>query len=188
MNGIGVGRAASVGEAAIDSGDTARKDAGYCSIGHIAGTKAKCLACIRRLERCVRQGFRPVQVGQSVLFCIFNRGGDVAATIGKITAREGLDDIAVAIAPARHAILAFDLKTLEFVLQYDIDRACNRVCAIDRRSADGQHLDMIDEPDRNGIEIDFLAGRRSTKGARRRRGATRNEPSAIDQNQRTLCA
>src|SRR3546814_3287586 len=67
---------------------------------------------------------------------------------------------------------------LEVLAQDQVDHAADRVGAVDRRGAVGEHFDALDSGQRDGVEVGTGAG-----GERRLRGAV-----AVDQDQGALAA
>jgi hypothetical protein len=82
--------------------------------------------------------------------------------------------------------LSFDTPVF---LQNDIDRARDGVRAVDRRAADRNGLDPVDQLGWNGIQVDLLAGaadRIVQAGAVQACRARRDETAAVDQHQGSL--
>ena len=144
-----------------------------------------------------RRGHFAIVVNQAAALVIFHRDGDVAASVGEIRTGKTTDapvrrmSIAISrrIAPEAAllcpAILAVEIDPLVIVLQDYVDRTGDRVRTVDRRTADRERLDAVDQLGVDLPEVDLLARVGRAEDAR---GVRADEPAAVDQHQRALAA
>ena len=182
---VGLGRQAdAVGEErVVDERDAAVVDRLHRLAGHI---HVLVRAGRQRLEKArvgrVHRARRPVQaVGLGELA----RQRDVAAPVGEVGAEQRADALGVGVVLTRAAELHVDVGALVVVLEDDVDRAGDRVRAVDRRTAHRDRLDALDQLGRDVVQVHLAArGYRATE--RRRVGG--DEAPAVDERQRALRA
>ena len=122
---------------------------------------------------------------QAVVVVIFRIDGDVAATTREVLADERTDALVAQVTALADPGLPVEVDALVIVLQDDVDRAGDRVRAIDGGAADRHGVDALDQFGRDRIQVDLPAAARRRKDGR---GIGTDEAPAVDQRQRALRA
>ncbi len=106
----------------------------------------------------------------------------VEAVLGEVApAGDDVGADLVAVAPLGHAVARRHFGALEIAAQDDVDHAGDRVGAVDRRGAVGQHLDALDRAERDRVQVD-------EREVDVLREAVVGDAPAVDQHQRRVLA
>src|SRR3546814_6538627 len=97
----------------------------------------------------------PREIGQPRFLVIFARHGDVAAPAREIVPGKAADAKIAPVAGLADPILGVERDALIIVLGDDVDRPRDRIRSVDRRPADRDRLDAIDDDRRDDVEIDL---------------------------------
>ena len=93
---------------------------------------------------------------EPVFLAMFPGDGDVAPIAGEVVPGGQRDQPLPGIAAAGNARLHPAVQPFEVLLHDEVDHAADRIRAIDRRGAAGQHFHPVDQVFRNGVDIDRL--------------------------------
>ena len=122
-----------------------------------------------------------IHVHRVILFRIFPADDEMPAAAGERGAPRGAVDQLIRVTALGGAVLGVGGKTLQMVLQNEIDHAGDRIRAIGRRRAGGHHIEMIQQTRRNHIGVETVGGidRRRTLAVDEDQGVVRGEAAEI---------
>ena len=122
--------------------------------------------------------------GEPILMVVIDVQRHIAAPVGEVLAHQQRAVVILRVRLVGNAVRPIDRDAFVVLLQDNVDRTRDRVRAVDRRTADGNRVDMVDQSRGDLPDVDGGARDR----AEDRRTARADEAVAVDQGQRALGA